>query len=288
MIAVIVVFVNRSVFAVRCGSLPVWPDVVSELVLALLATAWIVMLDPGSVEASVYYALWLGALLVVAGNIQDVLDEFYAAPPVLTTIENVATPSGMAFVTLGLLLWFRSTREAYRRLEETKERYEQLSRTDALTRLQNSRHYYEQLDLELERAQRYSRDLSLLFLDIDDFKAYNDAYGHVAGDKVLKSLGSVIRTNLRENDSGYRYGGEEFTVILPETSSEEALVVAERIRRGFSEIRFDQPGGSAQKTLSVGVTSMRPGDDPETLTKRADKAMYHAKLEGKNTSWVIA
>lgn len=244
------------------------------------------MLDPGSVDTAVYYALWLGALLVVAGNMQDLLDEFYEAPRVLTAIENVATPLGMAFVTLGLLLWFRSTREAYRRLEENKERYEQLSRTDALTRLHNSRHYYEQLELELERAQRYARDLSLLFLDIDDFKAYNDAYGHVAGDKVLKALGSVIRTNLRENDSGYRYGGEEFTVILPETSPEEALVVAERIRAGFSEIGFDQPGGSARKTLSVGVTSIRPGDDAQALTKRADKAMYQAKLEGKNTSWV--
>lgn len=283
--ATVILLVNWAVLEEAVAS-PIWPDVLSELTIMLLAMVWIVMLDPGTVRSSVYYTLWLGALLVVAGTLQDVLDELHHAPVALIAIENIAVPVGMAFVTLGLLLWFRSTREAYHRLEETKRRYEEQSRTDALTKLHNSRHYYDQLESEIERAHRYRRELSLLFIDIDDFKAYNDAYGHVAGDKVLKSLGAVIRTNLRENDSGFRYGGEEFTVILPETGRDEAIVVAERIRRGFSDVGFEQPGVTAHKTLSVGITELRPDDDAQSLTKRADKAMYGAKLKGKNTTWV--
>lgn len=282
-----VILTNTTLFTPIEGDIT-WSDVAAESAMVLLASVWILILDPNSVRSSVYYALWAGSLLVLIGNLQDVLDEFYEVDTGITSLENVATPLGMGFITVGLLLWLRSNREAYVRLAEAKELYEQLSRTDALTKLYNSRYYYEQLRLEIERSQRYDHPLSLLFLDIDDFKAYNDAHGHVAGDKVLKAVGSVIKTALRENDSGYRYGGEEFTVLLPETDGDEAYVVAERIRRDFADLRFEQTAGQSKKTISIGISELKSGDDAESLTRRADKAMYQAKLMGKNVTNTIA
>ncbi len=107
---------------------------------------------------------------------------------------------------------------------------QQLAITDSLTQLYNSRHFYDQLKMEIERANRYGHSLALLLLDIDFFKNYNDTYGHLEGDKVLSTVGQMIKTCLRTMDTAYRYGGEEFTVILPYTDGDEAKTVADRIQ----------------------------------------------------------
>jgi diguanylate cyclase (GGDEF)-like protein len=106
-------------------------------------------------------------------------------------------------------------------LRESERRYQELSIVDDLTQLYNSRHFYAQLEKEIERSNRYEQPLTLLLLDLDKFKDFNDTYGHVEGDEVLLRLATVIKRCLRETDSAYRYGGEEFTIILPMTSSEE-------------------------------------------------------------------
>ena len=102
------------------------------------------------------------------------------------------------------------------------EKLQKLAITDGLTKLYNSRSFYSQLELEVDRFNRYRHPLSLLLLDIDHFKNYNDTYGHLEGDKVLVRFSQIIKSCLRANDSAYRYGGEEFTVILPETGGEKA------------------------------------------------------------------
>lgn len=138
----------------------------------------------------------------------------------------------------------------------------ELSITDGLTKLFNSRHFYDQLKSEINRAKRYGHPLSLLLLDIDDFKNYNDTYGHVEGDKVLVRLGQVIRRCLRKTDSAYRYGGEEFTVILPETTGDAAVALAERIRREFSNETFSTWSITpVRKTVSVGVAEYFPKEE---------------------------
>ena len=160
---------------------------------------------------------------------------------------------------------------------------EELAITDELTQLYNSRHFFKQLDLEIYRSKRYEHPLSLLFLDIDHFKKYNDAYGHLQGDKVLIRLGQIIKSCLRTMDSAYRYGGEEFTVVLPETDGKEAVVVAPRIRALMEAEKFMPETGKIVKiTVSIGVTEYCPDERVSSFVERADKAMYIAKQKGRN------
>jgi len=166
---------------------------------------------------------------------------------------------------------------------EMLSRLKQLAITDDLTKLYNSRHFYSQLELEVDRSNRYNNPLSLLLMDIDHFKDYNDAYGHLEGNKVLVRIGQIIRSLLRKMDSAYRYGGEEFTVILPETNGQEAKTVAERINAAIElEAYYPGPGIEASITISIGVTEYDPREDIKSFISRSDKAMYKSKLAGRN------
>jgi len=173
--------------------------------------------------------------------------------------------------------------KAEKALQESEQRYKELSIVDELTGLFNKRYFNHHLELETERARRYNLPLSLLMMDIDNFKHHNDTYGHADGDRVLARLGKLVAEAIRINDLGCRYGGEEFTVILPNTSGQDALVVAERIRARFSEEAFvPMPGHVVHKTVSVGVAEYRPGEKKEDLLERADQNMYSAKQGGKD------
>ena len=173
--------------------------------------------------------------------------------------------------------------KAEKALRESEQKYRDLSITDDLTLLYNSRHFYHKIADEIDRANRYKRPLSAILLDIDNFKHYNDKYGHLEGDKVLIALGKVIRECLRVTDSAYRYGGEEFTVILPETEGKEAIAVSERIRRRFeAEIFSPRPNERVNKTVSIGASQYEPKEEMRVFIKRTDKAMYVAKGRGKN------
>ena len=168
-------------------------------------------------------------------------------------------------------------------LKESEKKYKELSITDDLTGLFNQRHFYNQLRAEVDRILRYKHPLALLLVDVDNFKIYNDTYGHLAGDKVLAKLGEVIRKSIRKTDSGYRYGGEEFTVILTETRGQDAVVAAERLRKRFAdEIFFPVPLEPARVTVSVGISHYRDGEEIASFVKRADQNMYEAKRKGKN------
>ncbi len=190
---------------------------------------------------------------------------------------------GVLFGAMETLEDITARKIAEEALRESEKRYMELSITDGLTKLFNSRHFYDQLKSEINRARRYDHPLSLLLLDIDDFKNYNDTYGHVEGDKVLVRLGQVIRRCLRKTDSAYRYGGEEFTVILPETTGDAAVALAERIRREFSSETFSTWSITpVRKTVSVGVAEYFPKEELSFFLKRTDESMYTAKKQGKN------
>lgn len=168
-------------------------------------------------------------------------------------------------------------------LIESEKRYKALSITDSLTKLFNSRHFFSQLRYEVERTDRYNPPLSLILLDVDDFKKYNDQYGHLEGDKVLAVLADAIRENLRHIDTAYRYGGEEFTVLLPETECGKALIVAERIRKSFeNSILHPLKELDVHKTISVGVGQYIPNEQESSFLERVDMGMYRAKELGKN------
>jgi diguanylate cyclase (GGDEF)-like protein/PAS domain S-box-containing protein len=168
-------------------------------------------------------------------------------------------------------------------LRDSEQKYRELSIIDGLTRLYNSRHFYDQLEIEVNRAKRYGQPLSILMLDIDNFKSFNDTYGHVEGDKVLSKLGQVMQRCLRKADSAYRYGGEEFTVILPMTKKEGGAVIAERIRKAFKDEEMVPEGNrSVYMTVSIGVAQYRTNEDIETFIQRSDQFMYQGKKSGKD------
>jgi diguanylate cyclase (GGDEF)-like protein/PAS domain S-box-containing protein len=174
-------------------------------------------------------------------------------------------------------------RQIEQKLRESEKRYKELSITDGLTKLYNSRHFYTSLQLEIERANRYHRPLALLMIDIDDFKKFNDTYGHLIGDKVLAKTGEVIRNALREADTGYRYGGEEFALILPETVGPGAVQVAERIRKELAAMPISLKAKTSRNiTASMGVGELQAKDTLSEFIRRADKNLYAAKAEGKN------
>ena len=173
----------------------------------------------------------------------------------------------------------RLNQERIQMLDELK----QLSITDGLTQLYNSRYFYTQLKGEIERFNRYGHKLSLLLLDIDKFKEYNDNYGHLEGDKILVRIGRIIKSCLRKMDTAYRYGGEEFTIILPGTHGEEARTVAERLRIAVAAEDFtDGRNAGIKITISIGVTQYRQKEKVSSFVQRADKAMYQSKQAGRN------
>jgi diguanylate cyclase (GGDEF)-like protein len=155
--------------------------------------------------------------------------------------------------------------------------------TDELTGLANHGRFQELLTAEIEQVRRYHHPIGLIMLDIDDFKAVNDTYGHPQGDVVLRQVASVVRENSRDADSPARYGGEELALILPHTDLEGAHAIAERIRVAVEELRVPRTGGPGvlRITASVGVAATAAGDK-QALIADADGALYEAKRQGKN------
>ncbi|CAG0123858.1 Diguanylate cyclase DgcM [Rhodocyclaceae bacterium] len=168
-----------------------------------------------------------------------------------------------------------------KKLEHELERQ---ARIDVLTGLNNRRHFFELAEQELARIRRHAEPLSLLMLDLDRFKSVNDTYGHAVGDEVLKKLGEVSLHTMREIDILGRLGGEEFVVLLPETTGERALEVAERLRSAIADAAVPLEDGSLLRfTVSIGVTSLAATDTTVgAMINRADAAMYRAKNEGRN------
>lgn len=179
----------------------------------------------------------------------------------------------------------QSLKQKNAELERANERLQEIAVRDGLTGLFNHRYFQEILAKEASRASRHHRELSLLFLDVDDFKKYNDTYGHQLGDTLLKQLSHIIMGAMREGDVVARYGGEEFVIILPETDSSYAVQVAEKLRRLVENHPFrgeeSQPHGKV--TISLGVANWKSdGSTVASLIQRADQALYRAKNEGKN------
>lgn len=162
-----------------------------------------------------------------------------------------------------------------RQLDENRE----LAERDALTRIANRYRLEKALQLECERAKRFRQPLSLIAMDLDDFKPINDRYGHARGDAALVRVVDVLHTCLRAQDLLARWGGDEFVIVLPQASLGEALEVAARLRQAMVQV---EPVGDCQLTMSYGVVQWQEGEDQHALLARADTALYRAKGNGKN------
>lgn len=153
---------------------------------------------------------------------------------------------------------------------------------DALTGLPNRESYQQRVEQEIHRIERYGGSLSLMVCDIDLFKRINDTYGHLAGDKVLKIIAKSLQRNLRDSDFIARFGGEEFVALMPETSAQEAKLVAEKLRKKIEESPFNFKKEPVQITISFGISQFAKGESIENVFSRADKALYEAKEKGRN------
>ncbi|EJM01435.1 diguanylate cyclase (GGDEF) domain-containing protein [Pseudomonas sp. GM102] len=138
------------------------------------------------------------------------------------------------------------------------------------------------LEREIEMSRRHSQPLSLLMLDIDHFKQINDTYGHSAGDEVLKAVAASIKNQLRNVDMVFRFGGEEFLILLSNTSREAAAMIGERLRFAAQAQDYEAEGKVIELTVSIGCSTLLPGESAESLLRRADSALYVAKREGRN------
>jgi diguanylate cyclase (GGDEF)-like protein len=181
--------------------------------------------------------------------------------PAIRELEELAKHAGPAI-------------ENARRFREARR----LADLDALTALHNRRYFHDTLAREVARAHRYRRRLALMIFDLDDFKAINDRIGHLAGDGVLAEMGERVRDVVRSADVACRVGGDEFAVILPESSTEDADQLYRRLLSAVSSRPVGQVG---RLSLSAGVAELAPGDDPTTFFERADEALYRAKERGK-------
>ena len=176
-------------------------------------------------------------------------------------------------------------KEKLKEVKEMKDKVEVLSYTDELTAVCNRRFFIHLLTLETERQKRYPYPLSLLMIDIDYFKHYNDSNGHLAGDQVLKAISGLIERAVRHTDIVARYGGEEFAAILINAGKEGAVEIAERVRKNIASAHFPneraQPNGKL--TVSIGVATISPSfTTPDAFIREADNALYRAKRAGRN------
>lgn len=181
-------------------------------------------------------------------------------------------------VMLNQLELFLKRAKLYQEIQE-------LSITDGLTGVYVRRYFLERFKAEQLRSRQNNFPLSLLLIDVDNFKAYNDNYGHIAGDGVLKEVAKILKLSLRQIDMCGRYGGEEFCIMLPETSKEKAYAVSERIRLAMEKYRIKAFNEHLHCTISIGISSY-PEDAGHitNLIDKADKALYVAKAKGKNRS----
>jgi diguanylate cyclase (GGDEF)-like protein/PAS domain S-box-containing protein len=191
--------------------------------------------------------------------------------------------SGKLKSAAGVIYNINERKQAEDLLKESERKYRELSIIDDLTQLYNSRHFHAQFEIEIERSNRYQQPLTLLLLDLDKFKKFNDKYGHVEGDLVLSRLGQVIKRCLRDSDSAYRYGGEEFTIMLPMTTSEEGIVTAKRIQTELRKEAFSPVlGQEVYMTVSIGLAQYKQKEEMNTFVRRVDKLMYQAKKDGRD------
>ncbi len=225
------------------------------------------------------WTLYGTAGLVYAGTFQGWLPFHYL------TFHSLMIGSALEVILLSLALADRIDllRRERERLSFSEQRHKELAVTDALTSLYNRRYFESQIGMEIEKADRFGQRLTLMMLDVDNFKQFNDRHGHQEGDRVLTALGRVMMACVRDKDVPCRYGGEEFAIILPGGHNSTAVEIYERINGELEAHHFGSAGsGISRITMSIGVAEHLPGEPAENLVRRADQALYEAKNRGRN------
>ena len=227
----------------------------------------------------VYYYLMAGFTFVYVSLFMTTMDKIYAYPASeIGTLQDLFRLVGFGFVIVAIIKWIKYN-------EEVKKKLIELASIDDLTGVMNRRVFDIEFKREFANAKRYSKELSLITIDLDHFKGINDKHGHFFGDLVLKMFTKEVVSHLREGDVFSRWGGDEFIVLLPETSKKDALKVAEKIRFAVKNIHIKTDHTNIYFTVSLGISGYESDDrDTMLIMERADKALYEAKKAGRDKS----
>lgn len=230
----------------------------------------------------VYYYLLAGFSFVYFSLLLSTLDKLYRLPATaISTLEDLFRLVGFGFVVVAIIKWIKYN-------DEIKKELVELASIDDLTGIMNRRVFGIEFKREFVNAKRYKKGLALITLDLDRFKEINDRHGHFFGDLVLKVFTKEISSILREGDIFSRWGGDEFSVLLPQTRRRDAMKVAEKIRLAVKNIQVKTDHSPITFTVSLGVTYCKADDrDPMLVTERADRALYEAKTAGRDRSVLL-
>lgn len=247
-------------------------DIISELLICIQPLIWIYF---GKVAFRIVFIRNLyvnGSIIFYTGALQNVMDEIYELEGPLSQLDKVLMPIGLMLISIGIVLSIKNERKQHFRIS-------QKSMKDPLTKLYNRRYLEEKLESILDRSIEVNYEISIAFIDIDNFKKINDTEGHLKGDEILKYIGELINSSIRGSDYAFRYGGDEFLIVYQNTSSEIALKITERIKNNFKKnILFN----NYSLTLSSGIASYQKPENYKDFIQRADQAMYSSKINGKD------
>lgn len=255
-------------------------DILSEILICIQPLIWIYFGKVDFKNKNNYYLMISGFILFYLGNLQDVMDEIYILEGPLSRIENILIPTGLITISIAVIWRFMEEKKIKNTLSEEKKVIYDKSIRDSLTGLYNRYHLEERLDNILNELSKIYSEISVAFIDIDNFKTINDTYGHINGDMTLKNLGEQIKNSIRESDYAFRYGGDEFLIIYPNTKVKTALQITERIKQNISMSSVKESG--IKLSLSIGITTYKKFENHKKLIDRADKIMYESKKNGKN------
>jgi diguanylate cyclase (GGDEF)-like protein len=246
-----------------------------------IAAGWRALVQ-GFRPARAFLVAWIVLLFAtMAWGAWSMGVELFASLP--ASFVTFAAAFESALLSLALADRIAMMQKERKMLMQRERRYRQMSITDDLSGLYNARYFWSKLDSEIKHAHDLGQPLGLVLLDVDDFKQFNDKYGHTEGDKVLAELGKLLKHTVRPADTPCRYGGEEFALVLPGAIGNSTHEVAERVRNSFAwRVFTPREELKIRVSASLGTAQLLPGDDAESLVKRADRALYEAKAKGKN------
>lgn len=261
---------------------PMVAEAVSESFNVIFAIAIMILLGLDYEKGKPIFYLIIGSILFYISQLHDLFDEFFLLEVPSIAFEVLAFPLALIFAALGIREAQKYQRRLYQDNEQLKMKYKELSMTDNLTRLSNTRCFYQFVPKLIADNQAKNQPLTLMVIDIDDFKHVNDTYGHVEGDRVIEYIGGLINKEFAGAHQCFRYGGEEFVIVLENEGLETSVELANRLREQFAKKKFHTSTATYHKTLSVGLATLKTGDNITTLLAKADRAMYAAKNRGKN------
>ncbi|NLB62849.1 MAG: GGDEF domain-containing protein [Fibrobacter sp.] len=242
---------------------------------SLLVFVWIIVLAFTPVTFIVFLALFLGFSGLFSVCTIDLLSFYREISPKILSYQEVQKIFALGFISVGVISWSIDRRKEHKASKT-------LIAIDSLTGLYNTRFFYQELENEIRRVRRYQRELALLLVRVEGLREYNELYGYSEGDKVLKDMGQSILGYLRRSDIGCRFGASEFAVLLPETPSAGAALVAQRLQNRLQSLKFMVDGKELYQKISISIVQLQEDETSMGLVRRGEKLLEVAMEQGGN------